>query len=526
MFVHKSYKIHNEVEKMKALGCEEFEFVTRREDVFLVIINYLGCVTLSQFVELTKETTMSNRAILIRLEKDKLITADHINKEVYYKCTKKGIEHLRIFGKPRNRIKIKKRKHLKNINDLFLHLFTSPCKFVTMKNEVTFEYGDFKNLCNATVHDEIDAQYVHRFIADAQIKLFHNNKNYNVVLEQDNGTERIDVLKDKLSNYLNFILHQELKSIGIKIYIFRVDIEATNIQLKKLQKIYNQKLEDNINAVKELTNLYKSVKQSHDLTAFFEEAKKLWVQEDYSKQNFLHNISKKKASIEEINGIGKTYLYNEFKSKINANRLKDIKDLLTGEIIVDKFYYTSENSIFSDITGHSDYSSIDSTIDIRDIMLRTNFICADNTTDYLLLSYFFNGYNYLEECIKYYLSDNGHSNIKVDKINKNQKVIKLGDETVCFDFAAKMNINNEVVDFILLFPNILISDISKVGHIAMNNYKLDSCLNNKTVFFVFQDKNVYDEAVTHLGYRAYSKAKFYIETVDDNLEWGRSCMQS
>lgn len=106
MFVHKSFKFQNEVEKMKALGCEEFEFVTRREDIFLFIINYLGCVTLTQFTELTKETPMNNRAILIRLEKDKLITADHINKEVYYRCTKKGVDYLRTYSMPRKSINV------------------------------------------------------------------------------------------------------------------------------------------------------------------------------------------------------------------------------------------------------------------------------------------------------------------------------------------------------------------------------------------------------------------------------------
>jgi hypothetical protein len=523
MFVHKSFKIQNEVEKMKALGCEEFEFVTRREDIFLFIINYLGCVTLTQFTELIKETPMSNRAILIRLEKDKLITADHINKEVYYRCTKKGVDHLRTYSMPRKSIKIKKRKHLEKINDFFLHLFRSPCNQITIDHEVAYEYGDFNNLCKTTVNDEVDYLHVHKFIADAQIKLSHKGDKYNIVLEQDNGTERIEVLKDKISKYLNFILHQELKSTEIKIYIFRVDIEITNFQLKKFQKIFNKEVEDNINIVKQLANLYKRVKQSDDITTFFEEAKELRVQEDCSKQNFLNNISNKKVWIEGMNSLYKILIYNKFKSKINTNRLKDINNLLFDEVAIDKFYDTGDNSIFFNITGHLDYSSMDSRIEARKIMLRANFICADNKTDYLLLSYLFSDYDYLKKCIESYLCDNGLSNIKIDRINKKQRVIKLGDETVSFDFATTMNINNEDVEFILLYPNIFISDVSKVWHIATLDYdEIDSCLNNQTVFFVYHDKNVHDIAINNLGYKTCSKAKFYINKVNDN-EWQRSC---
>ena len=299
MFIHKSYKIHNEVEKMKELGCEEFEFVTRREDIFLLMINYLGCVTLSQFVELTKETPMSNRAILTRLEKDKLITADHINKEVYYRCTKKGVDHLRTYSIPRKSIKIKKRKHLEKINDFFLHMFRSPCDYITIEHEVACEYGDFNNLCKTTVNDEVDYLYVHKFIADAQIKLSHKGDKYNIVLEQDNGTERIDIIKDKVSNYFNFILHQNLISEEINIYVFKADIELTSFQIKKFQRLFNKEAEFNKNMIKQLTNLYKDVKLSNDVTTFFEVAKELCVKEDFSKQVFLNNISSKKASFEK-----------------------------------------------------------------------------------------------------------------------------------------------------------------------------------------------------------------------------------
>lgn len=525
MFVHKSFKIHNEVEKMKALGCEEFEFVTRREDIFLIVNNYLGCVTLTQFTELTKETPMSNRAILIRLEKDKLITADHINKEVYYRCTKKGVDHLGTYSMPRKSIKIKKRKHLEKVNDFFLHLFRSQCNQITIDHEVAYEYGDFNNLCKTTVKDEVDYLYVHKFIADAQIRISHKNNRYNIVLEQDNGTERIDIIKDKVLNYFNFILHQNLKTAEINIYAFRVDIELTSFQIKKFQKLLNDEAEDNLNMIKQLTNLYKDVKQSNDVTTFFEVAKELCVQEDCSKQVFLNNISSKKAWIEKITGIGKTLVHNRYKAKINSNRLKDIKNLLYGEVAVEKFYDAGDNSIFYDITGHLDYSSMDSRIDIQNIMLRANFVCGDNRTEHYLFKYLFSDYDYLKGCIESYITDNGYSNIKIDSVNKKQKVIKLGCETVCFDFATKLNINNEDVDFILLYPNIFISDLVKVRYInSLNNDLIDSCLNNQTVFFVYQDKSAYDIALNNLGYKKCKKAEFFVNTVNDNNSWSGSIL--
>lgn len=522
MFVHKSFKFQNEAEKMKALGCEEFEFITRREDVFLIIIHYLGCVTLSQFNELTKDTPMSNRAILIRLEKNKLITADHINNEIYYRCTKKGIEHSKTFGMSREQIKIKKREHLVHINDFYLHLFRSSCNFVTMKNEVTFAYGDSDNLCKENELDEIDAQYVHRFIADAQVKLFHNNRNYNIILEQDNGSERIDVLKNKIIKYLNFILHQEFESTEMRIYIFRVDIEITNFQSKKFQKLYKHEAADCINAIKKLTDLYKRVKQSVEVTEFFEEAKKLYVQVDYSKQKFLNNISEKKTCVENTNSAGKILFYNYFKSKINATRLNDIKNLLLDDVTIDKFYKTNDSSILFNIIGHSGYSSMDSIIEAKRILLRTNFICAHNTTDYLLLHYLFND-EYLTYCIESYLSKSANSNISIDYISKKQKVIKLGNETLCFDITTTINVNNEELDIILLYPNIFISDDCKVWHIAtLDNDLIDSCLINKTVFIVFHDKNIHNKAIKNLGYKTCAKAKFYISEVDDNSAW--SCL--
>lgn len=520
MFVHKSFKFQNEVEKMKALGCEEFEFVTRREDIFLLIINYLGCVTLTQFTELTKETPMSNRAILTRLENDKLITADHINKEVYYRCTKKGVDHLRTYSIPRKSIKIKKRKHLEKINDFFLHMFRGPCDYITIEHEVACEYGDFNNLCKTTVNDEVDYLYVHKFIADAQIKLSHKGDKYNIVLEQDNGTERIDIIKDKVSNYFNFILHQNLISEEINIYVFKADIELTSFQIKKFQRLFNKEAEFNKNMIKQLTNLYKDVKLSNDVTTFFEVAKELCVKEDFSKQVFLNNISSKKASFEKGTSMGKTVLHNRYKAKINIDRLTDIKNLLVGEVAVEKFYDTSDNSIFFDITGHSDYSIVDSRIEIQNIMLRANFVCGDNRTEYYLLNYLFDKYDYLKECIKSFLTDNGYSNIKTNSINKIQKVIKLGNDTVCFDFATKLIINNEDIDFILLYPNIFISDLAKVRYItSLKNDFIDSCLNNKTVFFVYHDDNAYDITLTNLEYKECKKAKFYIKATNDNSSW-------
>ncbi|GEM_PF-6512325 len=520
MFEHKSYRFQTEA-KMKALGCKEFEFVTRREDIFLCIINYLGCVTLTQFNELTQKTPMSNRAILIRLEKERLITADHINKEIYYRCTKKGNEHLRTFGMPRKQIKIKKRKHLEKINDFFLHLFRGSCKFATIKNEVTFLYGDSNNLYKDNELDEIDAQYVHRFIADAQIKLVHNNRNYNIVLEQDNGTERTDVLKDKISNYINFILHQELKQTEIEIYIFRVDVDTTSFQYKKFQKLFKQEAVINNNEIKKLANIYKCVKQSVDVTDFFEEAKGLCVQGDYSKRKFLDNISSKKARIEEANSVDEILLYSKFKSKINAKRLKDIKKLLTGDMIVDKFYNTKNNSVFYDITRHNSYSSVDSRIDIEKIMLRTNFTCGDNRLAYLLNYYLFSETDYFKYSIESYFDNIGYK-VDLNEIHKETKIIKFGHESIKFDFTTSLNIAYSTLDIIILFPNILISDLFKLKYISsLEDSLIDSSLIS-TVFLIIMDEDIDDEIIFNLENKE-CRAVFSINIADDGA-WGKSFM--
>lgn len=416
-------------------------------------------------------------------------------------------------------IKIKKRKHLEKINDFFLHLFRSSCNQITIDHEVAYKYGDFKNLC-MTVNDKVDNLYVHKFIADAQIRLSHTGNKFNIVLEQDNGTERIDILKAKISNYFNFILHQNLITSDINIFVFRVDMELTNFQLKKCQRMLDKEDSVTKDNLKQLTNLYKEVKQSDDVTIFFEVAKKLKVKEDFSKKVFLNNISREKVWIERGASIAKNLFYNGYKAKINSHRLEDIKNLLVGEVAVEKFYDTGDNSVFFDITGHSVYSSTDSRIDIQKIMLRTNFVYGDNRIEYYLFYYLFNEYDFLKGCIESYLSDNGYSNIKIDTINKKQKVIKLGDETVCFDFATTININDKYIDFIILYPNIFISDLAKIKYIAsLNNDLIDSCLNNYTVFFVYQDKNAYDIAMIHLEYKECKKAKFYINMIDDKNIW-------
>ncbi len=513
MFMYKGIGLVNESEKMKTIGIPEYEYITRQEDIYLFLAHYLGCITIEQLVELTIKLKPTIRVAMSRLEKEKLIACDYIDKQVYYRCTKKGILHIQTYGKLRKPVKIKKRKHLEKINDFYLHLLRRNYSYVSIDHEVKCQYGDYKNLSGVSKDEEIDSLYIHDFIADAQIKLGCEDYKCKIILEQDNGTERINILREKISKYFNFILHQEVKQSEIEIYVFRTDIVTSSFQLKKFNTKLNLILEDNYNQVKRTANLYRNVKNSSDPEVYFDEAKDLLATPDISKQAFLNNISSTKAQQELVIRLIKTFQYSNFKSSLNASRLKSIKSLFEGEVAIDKFYDTSKNSVFYDITGDTQYSNVNSKIDIDSIMLKVNFACGDNEIEHYLNYYNLTIMDHFKEYVRLYLKDIGLE-MDINKVIRTQKRIKFGYETIKFDFATNVRNGNEDIDFILLLPNTFISDLIKIRYIAYLDSHLIN-LDKHTVFFIIEDEDTLEPASILLESRKLSNVKVYIKRIND-----------
>lgn len=121
----------------------------------------------------------------------------------------------------------------------------------------------------------------------------------------------------------------------------------------------------------------------------------------------------------------------ELSCKSLQDRIDNVKAAMLKDFKVKVFDVDSDDTIFNDITRQKRFGAIYSTMEAEDVLLRTNVLCGDIKTDYILRNILFGSSrrkeHYLISIIKQSLGHNGISSdaLKVKLFIVRQKYRKL-----------------------------------------------------------------------------------------------------
>jgi len=465
--------------KLKEIGLN-IECVNRIEDIILFLIYYLGVMTIEQLCVLFDVLETSIKTSIARIIKNSdviEIKKDDVN-NIYYLPTRKTLSELKKFCDVKENRNYRNIKHLSKVNDFFINIFKSYC------DKVNIEYE--KNMGNE--------EFVVR--VDAIINVEKDGNEYEFIVEQDNNTEKVTRIFEKIENYFNIILHEKLCSEKIRYYVFRFDVL---FDIKYLSK-YNEFLvnsfgymflRDNIDTLKES---YTDVKNGEFSEEYYKKRlRELNVNFSNESDVFLRNISFVKTKWLKRFDKFKRAKRLEISRNILKERISKVKESMLKEFNVYKFDNDSIDTLYYDITGNKEFGSVNSKLEGKDILLRTNIICGDSRLDYTIMHALFEQEHFLENLLKHVL---GSDVINFDEIKIKQVFMVVGNQTLCFSNFITSNINktNRAVDFALFIPAISMSDYLRIEYLLkLDLIELHNSLINETHFFILtSDKQTYN----------------------------------
>lgn len=382
----KAPDIQNINRKLHEIGLD-IEYVTRKEDLILYLINYLGCVTIEQLCVLFNNLETSIKTSIVRILKIENniieIRRDEVN-NLYYLPTRKILSEINKYSEVEKNKNYKNIKHLSKINDFYLNLFKSNSDKVTIQYEQCLE------------NDVFEEPIVR---ADAIINIEKDENAYEFIIEQDNMTEKVTKLYNKVENYYNTILHENSCPEKIRYFYFRFDILFNKNNIAKYENTLN-KLDDYkemLNEIDEIQNYYYDVRNGEYPMEYFESRADVYDVEYSNRKNVLmKNISFRKSELLKKLDKFKRTVRMELSSMHLRNRIDKVKTSMLKEFKVKVFDIDSVDTIYNDITGQKRFGAIYSRIEAEDVLLRTNIICGDTKTDFILKKMLF-GTSYSEE---------------------------------------------------------------------------------------------------------------------------------
>lgn len=504
--------IKNIENKLKAIGLD-FEYVTSKEDIIIYMLYYLGCITIEQLCVLfgNLETSIKTSIAKILKNGDMIeIKKDEVNNN-FYLPTRKTLAVLNEFCDVTENRNYKNIKHLIKINDFFITLFKSFCDKVTVEYERILENEVLEN-CNVR--------------ADAIINVRKDDREYEFILEQDNNTENITRLYKKIENYYNIILHEKMSLDKVRYYFFRFDVLFNKNYVSKYESMLNKSKEykEMLDQIDKVQDFYYDVGNNDGPEEYFESRADIYEVEYSNKHNILmKNISTAKSELlKEVDKI-KRSIRTELSSIRVRDRIEKFRAAMLKEFKVKSFDVDSDNTIFNDITRQNRFGTIYSVMEAEDILLRTNILCGDIKTDYLLKDMLFGIYreeHYLKTMIResFSIYDVNFNDLHVKQVFKT-----IGYQTLCFSHYCTVHLNKEDydVDCVLLMPTISISDYCKIEYLINLDLKqIHNSFANATYFYIIttddQMESFYKEKIKKIN-NPNNKIGFNVYPININV---------
>lgn len=468
--------IKNLKSKLKGIGLD-IEYVTRKEDIIIYLIYYLGGITLEQLCVIFDVLETSIKTSIARiLKKGNIIEIkkNEVN-NIFYLPTKKTLTELKKFCDVKANRNYKNIKHLSKVNDFFLTLFKSSCEKLTIEYE--------KNIGKA--------EFIVR--ADAIIKVEKDGNEYEFVLEQDNNTEKVTKLFEKIENYFNLILHEELCPEKIRYYFFRFEVFLNQNHIAKCEKTLkkSKRYAELMKEIDDIQELYYDVLNNDGWDEDFEHRSDMYnVNYSIKRDVLMKNILIAKSELlKKIDRLKRT-----IRIELSSMRLKDreekVKVAMLDEFKVKAFDGDSINTVYNDITGYKRFECFNSKLEGKDILLRTNIICGDRKTDYILKNMLFSTKHYLI----YFLNDYFDYKVNFDSLKVTQVFKVVGYHTLCFSNYATTHLYDEDYDFVLLMPSISLSDYYRIEYLLNLDLKqIQNSFSNTTHFLIMvEDEHAID----------------------------------
>lgn len=491
--------IKNLKSKLHAIGLD-IEYVTSKEDIIVYLIYYLGVITIEQLCALFGVLETSIKTSIARIQKNGdviEVKKDDLN-NIYYLPTRKTLTVLKKYCEVNENRNYKNMKHLSKVNDFFLTLFKSDY------DEVTIEYE--KNIKN----QEIVVR------ADAVIDVNKDGQVYEFILEQDNKTEKVTKFIEKTENYYNIIIHDKLYREKVIYYVFKFDIFLNKNHISKCENVLNKSdiliLKNKIKAIQEF---YYDVKNCNDKEDYKERA--VWLDVEYSENRnaLLNNISIEKSKLLKKIDIFKRSIRLALRNRLLKDRINKVKAAMLEDFTVKVFYEDSIDTIYSDITGSSRFASINSKLESKDILLRTNILIGDRSAEYLIRFISCNLSNILKSVIKHVFNtrDIGMYEIKTKQVFKT-----IGYQTLCFSSYSTLSSNdgNKDTDIVLFMPSISLSDYCRLEYLFSLDLKHvnDPSINLTAFIIMAPDKKTVDYYLDKINKFKSNRYEFYIYPFD------------
>jgi hypothetical protein len=512
-FIYNGLDIKESKSKFNAIGMYE-ELVSRKEDVYLFLSNYLGAVTKDQLCYLanvlgeairTSVNLLNKEEIVVDIEKDEYGRVYYFPNRRSYKLISGFVDEEKL--RP---VSIRRgKKHLGRINDFYISLFkNSDCEQLTI---------DYNNI-----------GFSDKIVPDAIIETVFNKNKYEIYLEQDNNTERKGVLVTKIANYFNVLLHKSFTvNDTVKYYIFRCDMYLKPIPLRlchnevKKEKSY----QFNMDAIKKLKELYASAKDCIDierLEEFVRAAEEFdivdfEIENDRTFKNnlnrFLQRLSSRKTDYEMVISELTRQSEIEYVCEFLKNRIAMIKGNMLEEFAVAAFDFDSKSTLYNELTGRVEYAAEYEKLDSRRLLLRNNFLCSDIKVEDWLNEYVFNKEDKL---IKLANRVRGQRQFKGD-VPRKQKFIKIGSETLCFsnlvdDYSFEYE---PFTNYVLLMPTISVSDHVRLEYICnSDSEKIESDLKDFLMIYVIVEDEAEERFYNNMisNYEKQGKINFSVIT--------------
>jgi len=498
---YKGMDIFDFDKKLDAIGFNH-ELVLRREDIYLYLMHYLGVVTKDQLCKFANVLDGSIRTSINRLNSEGEVV--EVEKDMFgntfYTLKKKGFYKLKeLIDNLEESKGYTNKLHLSKANDAFFCLFESRCNEITIIHEKSYEDDDSS------------------IRADAVINLKCRNTNYELKIEQDNNTESLKKLIEKVYLYYNFDLKNDfVKEDKVRFVIFRQETKMVRSHFKVCDNKTRKDPEyiKCVSNIEKLERLYDEVKQCNNINDYYNAAFELGVVYSDRTSVFLKNISTKKTSfLLKIDEIKRKHISN-YNHKLVKDRVNNFRMAMFGEFGVVKFDGILENSLYFDITGQTRFSIENEKMDGRTLLLRTNYMCGDNSIEEKLKKFLFGRVNIL---IPLFNREMRGSSISLpEDVQVKQQYLTVGNETLCFSNMVVTEIEGILTNFILFIPTISTSDHARIEYLnSLDAQTLRKSFVNKTYFVIAvtddQSKKQYEQLT--LNYKGDQSA-FIVGKVD------------
>lgn len=456
--------------KLDAIGFNH-ELVLSREDVYLYLMHYLGVVTKDQLCKFANVLDASIRTSINKLNAEGEVVEVEKDKHgnTFYSLKRKGFYKLKetIVDLEESK-RYTNKLHLSRANEAFFSLFDSYCNEITVIHEKNFE------------DDEISIR------ADAIINLKYRNINYELKIEQDNNTEGLNKLIDKVFMYYNYELKNDfVYEDKVSFVIFRQEgrMRKSHFKVSNNRILRDPEYIECINNVEKLEKLYASVKKCNDINDYYNAAFELGVLFSDKSSVFLKNISFKKTTfllkIDEIKRKHVSYQNHQ----LVKERVSGVRNAMLGEFGVVKFDGVGANSLYTNMTGQTRFSVENEKMDGRALLLRTNYLCGDNSIEEKLKKFLFGRVNML---IPLFNSEMKGNAIRLpEDVQIKQCYMNVGSETLCFSNMANTEIEGVLTNFIFFMPTISVSDHARIEYLCTLDAKtLRQAFVNNTYFVI------------------------------------------